>query len=270
MLKVTARLPSPHSEHADIVTAFLRLVGWFQKLDLCGVFEALQERDDDDLSLPVECPSLNHALARQLLGSLDETKSDLSAPTEVQKADLIVTRHWMRLLLWRSSGWQPPLRTAVQQADFVIGIARQMLQSLSCLPRDAIDAHGYGVELKIYHLACAVQDFDGAALADVHRLLASIRGGNQRLLQQLQLKIEARSSILHAPSLPQMAQPDYANASLDAKQPRLEPCSHEIAHDVGLSDAAFEEFWSADAQENNGLDFLTTFDDDFDFLSTDI
>jgi hypothetical protein len=68
----------------------------------------------------------------------------------VQKADLCVTRHWMRMILWRvsartvgspypSSSWWPT------SPAFPVSVAKDLLNIVSQLPRTAIEAHGLGM-----------------------------------------------------------------------------------------------------------------------------
>lgn len=68
--------------------------------------------------------------------------------SDVQKADLCVTRHWMRMILWRLSSKQNNSYQRSQQptsASFPVAVARELLKIVSQLPRPAIEAHGLGM-----------------------------------------------------------------------------------------------------------------------------
>lgn len=77
--------------------------------------------------------------------------------SDVQKADLCVTRHWMRMILWRLSSKQNNSYQRSQQptsASFPVAVARELLNIVSQLPRPAIEAHGLGMVSVKAMLAC--------------------------------------------------------------------------------------------------------------------
>lgn len=69
--------------------------------------------------------------------------------SDVQKADLCVTRHWMRMILWKLSSKKSILYHRSSQfptsPSFPVAVARELLNIVSQLPRPAIEAHGLGM-----------------------------------------------------------------------------------------------------------------------------
>ncbi|TLD28391.1 hypothetical protein PspLS_04094 [Pyricularia sp. CBS 133598] len=82
----------------------------------------------------------------------------------IQQADLIVTRHWMRLLLWKVAvSSQTMTMTAeatgtVNSIVFPVQVARDLLSNIASLSSDALEAHGAGMGLKLFSLATSLAD----------------------------------------------------------------------------------------------------------------
>ena len=82
--------------------------------------------------------------------------------SDVQKADLCVTRHWMRMILWKLSpksylGSSPSADWSMS-LYFPLNVAKELVSIVSQLPRSAVEAHGLGMELKIYEVANSLAD----------------------------------------------------------------------------------------------------------------
>lgn len=80
----------------------------------------------------------------------------------VQQADLNVTRQWMRLLLWKA-GISRLTMTAepsgtLDSIVFPVQVARDLLSSITLLPMDALEAHGPGMQLKLFTMATSLAD----------------------------------------------------------------------------------------------------------------
>ncbi|KAI5920894.1 hypothetical protein F4810DRAFT_702675 [Camillea tinctor] len=78
------------------------------------------------------------------------------APTAIQKADLLMTQQWLRLIVWQSSFRQGLLSTAAVDQSmtfaFPLCIARDTASILQSLPSTAIEVHGMGIFEKIFEI----------------------------------------------------------------------------------------------------------------------
>ncbi|KAK8086021.1 C6 zinc finger domain containing protein [Apiospora phragmitis] len=88
-----------------------------------GVEEEEEEDDDDDDEEGVEEVEPN--------------------PTDIQKADLLMTQQWLRLIVWQSSFRQGLLSTAAPHASFGFGFP---------WPSRAVEVHGMGIFEKIFEI----------------------------------------------------------------------------------------------------------------------
>ncbi|GJC96691.1 fungal specific transcription factor [Colletotrichum higginsianum] len=179
--KRTPSLPSTrHSyEGPDIHAGFLQLVSSYTPLDESFVtawnegsdprvsattFLALQNL----LSLP---PRFSVLLAGSFGASSAAQDSGSSEPTDIQKADLLITQQWLRLIVWQSSmrqgllSWTNPADSSgsVSPEDgvtegnsmcfsFPLTVARDTAAILSSLPSKAVEVHGMGIMEKIFEI----------------------------------------------------------------------------------------------------------------------
>lgn len=177
-------------DEAHVLPAFKRLVELFWTFDQGGAFDLIQTNDTSDAERSAR---LNH-LQQRLQEMVDEEQET----NEVQKADILVTRSWMQTMLWRAS-------TSEQTASVVLQpyrIIGDFLSNISRYSKNALEAHGPTIELKIYEIASALTDALSAnldllrsslglgsrpvdMLIQLQRLLASSRGGNKTLLTLL-------------------------------------------------------------------------------------
>ncbi|KAB5585123.1 fungal-specific transcription factor domain-containing protein [Coniochaeta sp. 2T2.1] len=89
----------------------------------------------------------------------DDTDPD---PTAIQKADLLITQQWLRLIVWRSSeqrqllSWTSPHES--MDHAFPLEIARSTVSILESLPSTAVEVHGMGIFEKIFKIGAAYID----------------------------------------------------------------------------------------------------------------
>lgn len=203
VLKPVIALPTPiGDDQAHVLPAFLKLVNLFWIFDQSGIFDILQNSDSDLSNLS--------STARGCLGLLQDhlqdtaVEVDYDASNDVQKADIFVTRQWMRAVLWRAA-----VRFGVAtMANSPIRIAKEFLNFMSHLPKTAIEAHGPTMEFKTYDIATAVIDAVKSnmsvnsadqveeVLLGLQKILSSSRGGNKSLVASLYLRM---SSITPSP-----------------------------------------------------------------------
>ncbi|KAF4983913.1 hypothetical protein FZEAL_790 [Fusarium zealandicum] len=188
-------------DQAEVLPAFLKLVHLFWVFDQSGIFEILRTADTDSdipnmASVAQSCLEL---LQQKLHDSIGD--DDWGPINDVQRADMFVTRQWMRAVLWRAA-----LRFGIViPAMNPINIAKDFLGLVSELPRSALESHGPTLEFKTFEIATAVIDAmasnhstvsvdqPGPILRRLRDILSSCRGGNRTLLSLLTMKMDAIS-----------------------------------------------------------------------------
>ncbi|OHE99599.1 fungal specific transcription factor [Colletotrichum orchidophilum] len=214
-LKSNTRFPSLDGsgvgeDEGHILPAFKKLADLFWIFDQSGAFDILQNSDDEDAlcSMADGLQTASRACLDVVQQKLQQIPLDSDASNDVQRADIVVTRQWMQAVLWKVTmnhgrAWSSNHNHPVTSLSHPIQIAKEFLQLISQLPSTAIEAHGPGIEFKIYEIASAVTDAvannfrlprastDGPRdiLLQLQRVLASCRGGNKALLEMLCARI---------------------------------------------------------------------------------
>lgn len=194
-LKRAPNLPRLEDLHDGSVTpAFVQL---------CRLFNIL------DVTITAEPAAARHALAlaQQQLSSDEDPRS---LENELQRADITMTQQWMRIFLWQHALNVTNLSSRASQDEefsfrFPAKVAQNVLSNLSSLSRQSIEAHGPGMESKLFDVANSLADvmmimpslnheshFDVGPRDLIHSLaqvLASFRGGNPAVISILQEKL---------------------------------------------------------------------------------
>ncbi|PSR80410.1 hypothetical protein BD289DRAFT_440764 [Coniella lustricola] len=182
-------------DEAHVLPAFKRLVELFWTFDQGGAFDLIHSADGTS-DAAHRSTRLNYLQQR-----LQEMVDEEHETNEVQKADILVTRSWMQTVLWRASTSEQTTAASVVllQPYRIVG---DFLSNISRYSKNALEAHGPTIELKIYEIASALTDALSAnldllrsslglgsrpvdMLVQLQRLLASSRGGNKTLLTLL-------------------------------------------------------------------------------------
>ncbi|KAK0701461.1 hypothetical protein B0T21DRAFT_417171 [Apiosordaria backusii] len=188
-----------------VLPAFKKLVNLFWIFDRSRAFDVLQDAADD---MDASVSSPNHEALRNLQKRLQEAHLETeNEANDIQKADISITRQWMQILIWRATQGKA-YWTANDSSTGPIQIAQELLNDISKLPNTALEAHGPGIEFKVYEIASAVADslnFTNSRPDDIllrlQKFLATCRGGNINLLALLAARIAQRQS-LYSLSLP--------------------------------------------------------------------
>ncbi|KAL1892030.1 hypothetical protein Cpir12675_004719 [Ceratocystis pirilliformis] len=184
----------PDSVH--VLPAFRKLVNLFWIFDQSGALETLQNTDfgqtiesaspevlstcqtDAANAITNVGADTNTATFRALQQHLRDVPLDTGASgNDIQRADLLVTRQWMQILLWRalithrqlrSSDANSLLQSCTSQLQepapgyasslSPLQIASEFLRLVASVPRAALDAHGPSLEYKVYEISRAVAD----------------------------------------------------------------------------------------------------------------
>ncbi|RYP75476.1 hypothetical protein DL771_002361 [Monosporascus sp. 5C6A] len=148
ILKPTTLFPFPQDD-THVLPAFLELVHLFWIFDQSGIFKILENADGNEPTVP---------MAQRCLGilqnTLQEDPTNFEPSNYVQKADLFVTRQWMRTVVWRAAANLGLHATALNP----VRIGKEFLSFMTQLPREAIESHGPTIEYKTYDIATAVFD----------------------------------------------------------------------------------------------------------------
>ncbi|PWY95257.1 C6 transcription factor [Aspergillus sclerotioniger CBS 115572] len=209
------------NDEPQVLPAFLKLLNLFRLFEQSKMFDIIEDDHGGMESISNEI----HSLDKRFLGMLQDNLQDGSALldhiSDVQKADLCVTRHWMRMILWKVSSKKRPGSSShwPTSPSFPILVAKELLNIVSQLPRAAIEAHGLGMELKLYEIASSLADavidlamlpraptWDNESrpsniLARLHSILFTFRGGGNKELAELLYKKMADAQARSGPAL---------------------------------------------------------------------
>lgn len=82
--------------------------------------------------------------------------------TDIQKADILVTKQWLRLIVWQSSMRQGLLSSSAEDESmtfrYPLKIAQSLLDVISSLPTTSIEVHGMGIFEKIFEIGNTMLD----------------------------------------------------------------------------------------------------------------
>ncbi|RYP93833.1 hypothetical protein DL770_000029 [Monosporascus sp. CRB-9-2] len=140
ILKPTTLFPFPQDD-THVLPAFLELVHLFWIFDQSGIFEILEDADCNGPTVPMAQRCLDI-----LQDTLRENSTNFEPSNYVQKADLFVTRQWMRTVVWRAAASLGLHATALNP----VRIGKEFLSFMSQLPREAIESHGPTIEYKTF------------------------------------------------------------------------------------------------------------------------
>jgi hypothetical protein len=153
-LKCTINLPTAEpGPEAIILRGFLDLVSLFQYFD--DTFISLWNHSSTHSAIPP------HRFVH-LQESLSFALPDVSQTTEIQQADLLVTRQWLKTMVWQLCVARSFLSSATTQEcmsfDYPITISREIAAVSHLLPAKAFEAHGVGILEKVFDVGCSLAD----------------------------------------------------------------------------------------------------------------
>ncbi|KAK3370738.1 hypothetical protein B0T24DRAFT_513711, partial [Lasiosphaeria ovina] len=94
-----------------------------------------------------------------------------SEPTDIQRFNLLITQHWLRLIVWQSSlrqgliSWRAPDKTL--HFAFPLTIACRTASLLATLPRSAVQVPGTSIFEKIFEIGISCINFLDACAANL-------------------------------------------------------------------------------------------------------
>jgi hypothetical protein len=194
-------------------------------ISLCSMFKALAEASTNTGQSALEVSY------KQLL-QLPDPIQDYN---QLQKADVGVTQHWMKLHLWKLAVSRIKMTTEsdgdITSVLFPLQVVRELLAEVSALSVDSLEAHGSGMELKLFEFANTIADVmvcmphrwaqdprigPREYLTHLGKVLGGFRGGNEALLPLLRSRFTELGLLL--PTMPRVIDVTYeSNDSSPAK-----------------------------------------------------
>ncbi|KAL5117894.1 hypothetical protein ACEQ8H_004212 [Pleosporales sp. CAS-2024a] len=181
-------------------------------VQLCKLFNIL------DVTITAEPTTARTALA-MAQQELSSDEAPLNLENELQRADISMTQQWMRIFLWQHALNVTNLSSGNVDNEFSFSfpakVAQNVLRNLSSLSRQSIEAHGPGMESKLFDVANSLADVMiimpsmnheshlGIGPRDlIHNLsqvLSGFRGGNPAVLNILQDKLTTLGMAVGSP-----------------------------------------------------------------------
>ncbi|OAL37968.1 hypothetical protein AYO20_02801 [Fonsecaea nubica] len=224
-LHPTIGLPSvsePHEE--ERISGFLCLIGLFRCID--DEFMAFWNKVKTHCS-DTWLSQLQREVANSIPRALKTTESQL--------ADVWVTLHWLRIMIWQLAITNGCLSSTSTDSSmtfkYPIEVARDLVQDISTLSRDAMEVHGVGLIEKLFDIACTLTDViscvplmpleistpcDDTPLECLNKLvtlISQLRGGASRYFPLLLVKVSET-----LPSFPPAAPMDLDPVQMSIKQ----------------------------------------------------
>ncbi|RAQ63495.1 C6 transcription factor (AmyR) [Aspergillus flavus] len=150
------------SDDPILAYGFINLINVFEKLspnlyDWVSAGGSSGSSADGD---PPPTSSIQSSLAKQI---------SLEGVSEIQKVDILITQQWLQTMMWKLSMThvtQPGSRDdAVLPFHLPVLVGKAVMGVIAAASQGAVDAHGIGMEQKLYDL--------GTSVADVSRSLST-------------------------------------------------------------------------------------------------
>ncbi|KIM92954.1 hypothetical protein OIDMADRAFT_173626 [Oidiodendron maius Zn] len=153
-IKRTIGLPTVNpGPEANILHGFLDLIYLFQNFD--ERFLSLWNLSSTDSDVSPHC-------FIQLQNTLEVALPQVFRRTDVQKADLFVTRQWLKAMVWRLCLFRKLLSSGTANEcmtfNYPIAIARGIAVVSSILPTKAFEVNGVGILEKVFDIGCSLAD----------------------------------------------------------------------------------------------------------------
>ncbi|OAP57636.1 hypothetical protein AYL99_08374 [Fonsecaea erecta] len=144
--------------------------------------------------------------------SLSEMSFDHFAMTDVQKADVLITHQWLRLIFWQASMRQGLISYSASDpifsSTYPIAIAKDLCAAIGDLTPNAVLVHGLGIFEKLFEIAYTLMDAltiananwaDSEELRCLFDLLSASPNSQGIYVKMLRTKIEAERSPAASP-----------------------------------------------------------------------
>ncbi|KIW13392.1 hypothetical protein PV08_08580 [Exophiala spinifera] len=197
-LQPTIELPAPQDiGETEVMNGFLYLISLFRCID--DEFMALWNKSKKRASA---------AWLSELQQQLTDALPPELKTTEGQAADVRITFHWLRVMVWQLSIASGALSSTSNNVSmtfkYPIDVASDMIRDIEALSKQSMEVHGIGLIEKLFDVACTLTDViscvplgpsaDGSRssteLLDRYlKLISQLRGGSSRYLPLLLAKV---------------------------------------------------------------------------------
>ncbi|PTB41800.1 hypothetical protein M441DRAFT_138449 [Trichoderma asperellum CBS 433.97] len=214
-LQSAIALPSAESspEEAHILPGLLDLISLFQNFDTAFI-TMWNVSNDPPFSAPKD-------YLVQIQQALEQALPQVSERTTTQQADLLLSREWLKLMVWQLCVSKTLLCSTSPDESmslrFPVSVARNMILTTRHLPEKALEANGVGILEKIFDVGCSLADVlslkaastllprstmevsPADYLCEIIHLVGTAAGGSPRHLKILAAKAEEclRPSMLY-------------------------------------------------------------------------
>lgn len=155
-LQSAIALPSAESspEEAHILSGLLDLISLFQNFDAAFI-NLWNVSNDPPFSAPKD-------YLIKIQRALELALPHVSERTITQQADLLLSREWLKLMVWQLSVSKTLLcNTGPDESmslRFPVSVARNVVLTTALLPEKALEANGVGILEKIFDVGCSLAD----------------------------------------------------------------------------------------------------------------
>lgn len=143
-------------EDPSIIAGFRCLCRLFALVD-AEFFKLWNAKDPSHAEAYLSAPHISRV--QDQLASLAMRYSDLP---EVQRADVMVTQQWLKLIYWQGAMRQGMVHSSAQneafQYEFPIKVARSLCEVLRDISLEAVLVHGLGIFEKLFEIAYSLMD----------------------------------------------------------------------------------------------------------------
>lgn len=155
-LQDSIRLPTVDDNPAEEreIAGLLDLVGLFKNFDT--TFLHLWNSSED------ASKTATREYLVLLQQALEQSLPYVSQRTPPQQADLLLSREWLKLIVWQLCISKTTLRDSGPDESlslhFPVSIARNMVRTTALLPASALEANGVGILEKMFDVGCSLAD----------------------------------------------------------------------------------------------------------------
>lgn len=155
--------PLPSLPEADptiptqIHEGFNQIINLFRLLDTSFLKNWLGSQDGTSLT-----STWIEAKSRELEGDEESTARDLAKLTTMQRADLAITREWLRTLVWRLAMSQTLLSSRSNKEClsllFPVRLSQNLRLQMTSMSRQDIEVHGSSITQKLFEITDTIAD----------------------------------------------------------------------------------------------------------------
>lgn len=221
------------SDDPILAYGFINLINLFEKLTV-SLYDWLSAGGSDEDQLPTPASSIQSSLCNAPIASLQGV-------LEIQQVDILITQQWLQAMMWKLSRHGPDSGEtdgrAILPFHLPIVVGKAVMSVIGAASQGAVDAHGIGMEQKLFDLGTALTNLTTATTTpgsqppkppipntDARELLwgilttlSRIRGSQSylfpRLLEQSKCILGIDCSITLGNFLPDLAPSPAANAA---------------------------------------------------------